>query len=81
MSDKIGRVVYDAGRRCYLLVDGSGAELRELHPGDVLTVRYITDDPSRWFNVRIEHDDPNWWYMVTQYGHERDDFDLLDVKI
>lgn len=76
-----GRFVYDAGRECWTVVDSKGHELRELHCGDVLTVRDCSDEDAGWLSVRVELDGSGWWYMVTDAGAERDDFELMDVQL
>jgi len=77
---EIGHMVYDAGRGRWTVVGAGGVELRELHCGDTLTVRDVSDDGD-WFNVRMELDGDDWWYMVTEAGAERDDFELMDVRL
>lgn len=76
----VGRFEYDGSRERWSIVDGDGREVRELHCGDVLDVRPCDDEGAPWLSVRVELDGRGWWYMVEPDGHERDDFELLDVR-
>lgn len=77
----MGRFLYDdvAGR--WLIVDADAVVRQELHCGDAVEVRPYDDDGAPWASVRIEMDARGMWYMVTEDSGERDDFELLDVRL
>lgn len=76
----IGRFDYDGSRNRWFIVGEDGKEVRELHCGNVLEVRIWYDEDASWFFVRVEMDAHDWWHMIEPDGHQRDDFELLDVR-
>lgn len=77
----IGQFLYDGNAERWLVVDENAEVRRELHCGDVLEVRPYDDDGAPWASVRIEMDARGMWYMATADRGERDDFELLNVRV
>ena len=76
----VGRFEYDMNQERWIIVNDNGDEIQELHCGDVVDVRPYDDEYATWLPVRIEMNRYGY-YMVTPDRDERDDFDLLDVRI
>lgn len=76
-----GLLHYDSRAERWAVIDARGQEIRKLHCGDTLQVRNIADDSAAWKPVRIEITMGDWWYVVDEYGHESDDFELLEVRL
>ena len=82
VSVNVGSFVYSRELSRWTVAAG-GVELQELHCGDVLQVRDITDDTVEWRSARMECHGADWWYLITDRGPElcEDDFPRLEVLL